>query len=167
MTLTFQRLNNAQQHRSSILQHIRLCCGVAVGMGLSSAAVPVVVVNLAVTLASKLLLISEGPNCLHTSQALTEVGIDRGPGCGITPLQLYIRAAVVLLEEEVHNHERDHACINTTGSQQAGFNWNTQMSRPKRCQGSRHCNLHSAEQCQAPVRCELHFEHSISVHCPR
>lgn len=75
-----------------------------------SAAVPVVVVNLAVTLASKLLLISEGSNCLHTSQTLTEVGIDRGPGCGITPLQLNIRAAIVLLEEEVHNHERDHAC---------------------------------------------------------
>lgn len=69
-----------------------------------------VVVNLGVTLGSKLLLVSEGANGFHASQALTEVGIDRGPGCGITPLQLNIRAAVVLLEEEVDYHERHHAC---------------------------------------------------------
>ena len=69
-----------------------------------------VVVNLAVTLGSKLLLISESANGLHASQALTEVGVDRGPGRGVTPLQLNIRAAVVLLEEKVHDHERNHAC---------------------------------------------------------
>lgn len=76
----------------------------------SLVAVPVIVVNLGITLGGKLLLVSEGPNGFHTSQALTEVGIHRGSGCSITSLQLHIRAAIILLEEEVYNHERNHAC---------------------------------------------------------
>ena len=73
-------------------------------------AVPVVVVYLGITLGGKLLLVSEGPNGFHTSQALTEVSVHRGSGCSITSLQLHIRATIVLLKEEVYNHERNHAC---------------------------------------------------------
>ena len=75
-----------------------------------------IVVNLGITLGGELLLVSKGPDGLHTCQTLTEVSIDRGPGCGVTPLQLHIRAAVVLLEEEVYNHERNHACKHTQES---------------------------------------------------
>lgn len=74
---------------------------------------PVVVVNLRIALGSKLLLESEGSDGLHTSQALAEMGVHRRSGCGIAPLQLHIRAAVVLLEEEVHYHKRYHACRDT------------------------------------------------------
>ncbi len=69
-----------------------------------------VIVNLAVTLAGKLLLVCKCSDGLHACQTFTEVGIHRGAGGGITSLQLHIRPAVVLLEEEVDNHEGNHAC---------------------------------------------------------
>ncbi len=79
-----------------------------------SRALPVVVVNLTITLAGKLLLICKCSDGLNSCQALAEVSIHwRAGGC-ITSLQFHIGAAVVLLEEEVHNHEGNHACNTVT-----------------------------------------------------
>jgi len=80
----------------------------------NSRALPVVVVNLTITLAGKLLLIRKCSDGLNACQALTEVSIHRRAGGCITSLKFYIGAAVVLLEEEVHNHEGDHACKTVT-----------------------------------------------------
>ena len=91
-----------------------LCTDSWTGVGASprtnSRALPVVVVNLTVTLAGKLLLICKCSDGLDPCEALTEVRIHRGPGGGVTSLQFHIRAPVVLLEEEIHNHEGNHAC---------------------------------------------------------
>ena len=80
----------------------------------NSRALPVVVVNLTITLAGKLLLIRKCSDGLDSCQALAEVSIHRRAGGCITSLQFYIGAAVVLLEEEVHNHEGNHACNTVT-----------------------------------------------------
>ncbi len=75
---------------------------------------PVVVVNLTITLAGKLLLVCKCSDGLDTCQTLTEMSVHRRAGRCITSLQLHIGAAVVLLEEEVHDHEGNHACITVT-----------------------------------------------------
>lgn len=80
----------------------------------NSRALPVVVVNLTITLAGKLLLIRECSDGLDSCQALAEVSIYRRAGSRITSLQFHIGATVVLLEEEVHNHEGNHACNTVT-----------------------------------------------------
>lgn len=51
---------------------------------------PVVVVNLSVTLAGKLLLVGKGTDGLYACQTLTEVCIHRRARGGITSLKLYI-----------------------------------------------------------------------------
>ena len=51
---------------------------------------PVVVVNLSITLAGKLLLIGKGTDGLYACQTLTEVCIHRRARGGITSLKLYI-----------------------------------------------------------------------------
>lgn len=83
------------------------------GMFNVASVLPVIVVNLGITLGSELLLIPEGSDGFHTSQALAEMGVHRRSGGGITPLQLHIRAAVVLLEEEVYYHKRYHTFRDT------------------------------------------------------
>ena len=68
-----------------------------------------VVVDLALVGQRKALLEAVRAQCLHTSKRLGEVRI-YGRACGrIDALHLDVRRAVELLDDEVDDHEREHA----------------------------------------------------------